>query len=326
MTAPAPEFHFEAAARLPENVLFGTSSWTYPGWKGSVYRSDYRSDREFRAKCLAEYASFPWFRTVGIDASYYRPPTAEQLRRWAEFLPARFPWVSKVWQTLTMARFPKLSRFKERAGEWNPEFLNADLFRERVLPAYETAEAAPHKGPFVLQFTSLPLRDLPVPDFLAELDAFLDRVPSEQRYAVEVRNPEILVPEYFAVLNHHGATHVFNHWTAMPPLIEQMKRSAEAGGLESDFYVARLLTPLELPYAQAVKRYEPYERIRQPLPDMRADAVRLARRAIQRGARAFILVNNRAEGNAPGTIDAIGTAIVESGGAPPAQKETQGTD
>ena len=29
-------FDFDAAAALPENILFGTSSWNYPGWQNGL--------------------------------------------------------------------------------------------------------------------------------------------------------------------------------------------------------------------------------------------------------------------------------------------------
>jgi hypothetical protein len=40
--------------------------------------------------------------------------------------------------------------------------------------------------------------------------------------------------------------------------------------------------------------------------------VRLAKRALERKVKVYILVNNRAEGNAPQTIDAIGRMIAAS--------------
>ena len=97
----------------------------------------------------------------------------------------------------------------------------------------------------------------------------------------------------------------------MPPLSAQMQTAAEHGGLTAPFYVARILTPLRLSYEQAVKQFEPYDSLKEPLPEMRRDVVRLAKRATARKVNAFILVNNRSEGNAPETVDAIGRMIVE---------------
>ena len=65
-----------------------------------------------------------------------------------------------------------------------------------------------------------------------------------------------------------------------------------------------------LPYAEAVARFQPYEGLQSEQPKMRQDVVRLARRAIERDSEAFILVNNRLEGNSPSSIAAIGRMII----------------
>ena len=48
------------------------------------------------------------------------------------------------------------------------------------------------------------------------------------------------------------------------------------------------------------------------LPDLRRDLVRLVSAAQQRRIEAFILANNRAEGNAPGTIRAVARQWLEN--------------
>ncbi|MCP4873733.1 MAG: hypothetical protein GY898_34025 [Proteobacteria bacterium] len=59
-------------------------------------------------------------------------------------------------------------------------------------------------------------------------------------------------------------------------------------------------------------RFAPYDRLQQVQPEMRRDIVRLAKRAIETDSEAYILVNNRVEGNSPSTIDALGTMIVDA--------------
>ena len=71
------------------------------------------------------------------------------------------------------------------------------------------------------------------------------------------------------------------------------------------FTVLRLLTPLKMSYAAAKKRAEPYTKIVEELPQMRREAVRLARQAASEGRHAYVLVNNRAEGKAPLTVQAL---------------------
>jgi hypothetical protein len=62
-------------------------------------------------------------------------------------------------------------------------------------------------------------------------------------------------------------------------------------------------------YADAVKLFEPYDRIRDPQPAVRHDLLRLVAEALRRRIAALVLVNNRLEGNAPGTIRALAAAL-----------------
>ena len=114
-------------ARIPPLVRFGTSTWNYPGWRGLVYHRDY-GPKGAAARMLEEYASFPLFGTVGIDSSFYGPPTEAVLRSYAEHLPPGFPCVSKVWSQLTVHTFTK-AQDQARAGKVNPDFLNAAAVR-----------------------------------------------------------------------------------------------------------------------------------------------------------------------------------------------------
>ena len=52
------------------------------------------------------------------------------------------------------------------------------------------------------------------------------------------------------------------------------------------------------------KRAEPYTEIVEKLPQMRRETVQHVRQAVCEGCRAYVLVNNRAEGNAPLTVQA----------------------
>ncbi len=285
---------------MPE-VLFGTASFAYEGWKGIVYHDRYR-EATFRVECLREYAAYAPFRTVEFDFPFYRPPTEAQLSRYAAVLPHGFPVVSKVWEEITMPRFPELPRHGPRAGQPNPKYLDVRAFREEVLPAYARAFRG-HTGPFLLEFGT---ERQPTPErrseFLRGLDAFLAAAPSEHRFAVEIRTPAYFEPDYFDVLRRRGAAHVFNWWTRTPPLLEQWEA---AQPLPAAFALARILVPPGVAYEDAVARFQPYDRMQAPREDMRRDLVRLVRHITEAGADAFVLVNNRSEGCAPLTIRAL---------------------
>ena len=88
----------------------------------------------------------------------------------------------------------------------------------------------------------------------------------------------------------------------MPSLVEQHKLMES---FTAPFTVLRLLTPLKISYEAAKKRSEPYTKIVGELPEMRRETVDLVRKAVAENRRAYVLVNNRSEGNAPLTVQAL---------------------
>jgi hypothetical protein len=62
---------------------------------------------------------------------------------------------------------------------------------------------------------------------------------------------------------------------------------------------------LKMSYQAAKERAEPYTKIVEELPQMRRETVQLVRQAVSEGRHAYVLVNNRAEGNAPLTVQGL---------------------
>ena len=290
----------QLSSRIPNSIRFGTSTWNYPGWRGLVYHQDY-GPKGAAARMLREYAAFPLFRTVGIDSSYYGPPTEAVLHSYAEHLPVGFPCVSKVWGQLTIHTFTK-AQDPDRAGKVNPDFLNPDIFIEEIYQPYRRHFAS-NTGPFVFEFQTIAKFSGLDPDrFAGRLDEFFSELPRDGEYGVEIRNEEFLTPMYFAVLREHGVAHVFNSWTRMPPIGHQMDLP---NSLTAPFIIARALLRPGRTYDEAVDAFAPYDRIREPNPRLRRDLVRLVETAMATRIPAYLLVNNRAEGSAPLTIAAV---------------------
>jgi uncharacterized protein YecE (DUF72 family) len=284
-------------------IRFGTSTWTYEGWQGQVYHRQYAKSR-FAQECLGEYCQYqynnePLFRTVVNDATFYQPPSANQLQRYLNQIPEDFEMCFKVWEEITIRRYATHARYGARAGQLNPRFLDANVFNELVLTPYREAKFEPHAGAFLFEFQR---HDMSPKEFCARLDGFFGQLPSDFRYAVEIRNAGLIGPEYRQVLEAHGVAHVYNHWSYMPSLAEQHHRMER---FTAPFTVLRLLTPLTLSYEAAKKRAEPYTKIVGELPMMRQDTVELVKKAVAENRRAYVLVNNRSEGNAPLTIQAL---------------------
>ncbi|MGB5192950.1 MAG: DUF72 domain-containing protein [Polyangiales bacterium] len=287
-------------SRLPVKVRFGTSSWTFPGWAGLVYAKRYGNQKTFLRESLGEYAAHPLMRTVGIDRGYYTPVPEEDLAAYARQLPEGFRAAMKVWQQVTMPGYPKHPRYGNDAGKRNPDFLNAALFAESV-HAPVLAAFARHMGPWIVEIAPSPF---PIdPDWFCDrLGAFLRDVPRDFPFAVELRDRKLLTERYARTLRDNGASHVFNYWSRMPGIAEQMRVD---GLLDGAPVVARLLLPPGKRYADLKEAYAPFDRIVAPQPQMRHDVVALVRAALARNAECYVLVNNKAEGSSPLTVQAL---------------------
>ncbi|MFT4243054.1 MAG: DUF72 domain-containing protein, partial [Acidovorax sp.] len=295
------------AAALPARLRLGTSSWTYPGWKGLVWAGDH-SEAQLSKQGLPVYAQHPLLRTVSIDRSFYRPLTASQYERYASQVPADFRFVVKAPSLVTDA----LVRSEDGRGRQpNPAFLNPGLARsEFVEPALQGL--GPKLGALVFQLSPLPLAQLDrLPVLLERLRALLLAQPAlaptapDGVIAIEVRDPEWLTPAFAAVLRESGATYCLGLHARMPPLPDQLPvlRALWPGPLVCRWN----LNPVHGPYGyeDAQKLYAPYDRLHHPDPDNRAALARLINAVTGAGQNACVTISNHAEGCAPLTLRGV---------------------
>ncbi len=304
-----PEQAARLAPRLRElarrGVYFGTSSWKYEGWLGTVYRPHRYdthgkfSDAKFKRECLAEYAET--FPTVCGDFAFYQFPTAEYWAQLFAATPPGFLFGFKVPEEITVARWPGHARYGTRAGRDNEHFLDAAAFGRHFagpLGLYRDRVAT-----LIFEFGTFNRSTFPKPeDFLDRLDPFLGALPEGYRYAIEIRNPEYLGPAYFSLLRNRGVAHVFNAWTRMPGLDEQI---AMPGAFTAGFAVVRALLARGRTFEEAVRLFTPYRAVQVPNPSIREAMKRVVEHALDGDEPAYIFVNNRLEGFAPATIEAV---------------------
>ena len=298
----------KAAALAAKGVYVGTSSWKYEGWLDQLYtpdRYEYRgkvAKTRFERDCLREYAEV--FKTVSVDAAYYTFPSEKYLTGLADQVPDDFRFGFKVTDAVTIKKFPNLARFGQKAGQLNADFLNADLFAKAFLKPCEEIRAM--VGVLMFEFSRFWPSDYEHGrDFVADLDKFFGKLPKGWPYAIEMRNHHWLAPEYFGCLARHEVAHVFNSWDAMPPVSEQM---AMPGSRTSpNLLAARFLLKSGRKYEEAVKTFQPYDKVKEPNPDARAAGKALVADGNAAGPKrkTFIYVNNRLEGNALETIRAM---------------------
>ena len=163
-------------ALAADGIYFGTSSWKYEGWLGSIYDEErYKtrgrhSKKKFEETCLAEYArTFP---TVCGDFAFYQFPTAEYWSRLFNAVPEDFLFGLKVPEDITVAAWPRHDRYGPRAGRENEHFLDANTFGRFFIDRLE-----PHRhkvGPLIFEFGAV--QQIYIPD-LEELRGEARSVP-----------------------------------------------------------------------------------------------------------------------------------------------------
>jgi uncharacterized protein YecE (DUF72 family) len=316
---PLDQFRQRVADLAANGIYVGTSSWKYEGWLGLLYSPEryMRYFKEgppkilkgrFEKTCLAEYAQT--FKTVCLDAGFYQFPSPQMLGGYFSQLPADFRLSIKVTEDITVLRFPNLPRYGIRAGQANSHFLDADLFITSFLGPLQ-----PYRdrvGTIIFEFGHFHPGDWERGrEFVAHLDAFLDKLPKGWDYSVEVRNESLLHPRYFEVLKAHNVAHTLNSWTRMPPIVEQLRI---VGCDTAEHITVRALLRPGRSYEQAVATFQPYREIKEPNIEAREGLLQLLKPERFPGSvRRYIYVNNRLEGSAPLTIAALlGSPIVSS--------------
>jgi uncharacterized protein YecE (DUF72 family) len=288
-----------------QGIYFGTSSWKYEGWLGQIYTPErysvrgHFSQRRFQSECLTEYGET--FPVVCGDFSFYQFPSAEFWSKLFATAPATLRFAFKVPEEITVQAFPRHPRYGGRAGVPNPNFLDAAALKMEFLDRLE-----PYRdriAVLIFEFGAFPRPVFDGPrELLAALEPMLRTLPDTFRYAVEVRNPEFLAAQYFELLHEHNIAHVFSSWTRMPVMSNQILLP---GAFTADFTVARALLKAGRKYEDAVQLFAPYRAIQEPNHEVREALRNLLVRSKQRAEPAFLFVNNRLEGNAPGTIEAV---------------------
>lgn len=295
------------ATALPERIRLGTSSWSFPGWTGLVYapRNGRPATEQVLARHgLAAYARHPLFRTVSLDRTFYAPLAADEFARYAAQVPAGFRFVVKAPAAITdpVVRKPGSGE----AARDNPTFLDAAAAAAAfVRPA--VAGLGVKAGPLVFQFPPLGRRLLAdVPRLAARIAAFVAMLPRGPLYAVETRDPELVTTDFSAALADAGAVPCLAVHARMPPVEAQAAalRRADHGSV-----VVRWNLHAGRDYEGAKADYFPFDRIVEEDRASRAALAEVAGTAAAAGRDVFITINNKAEGSAPRSVEALAAAI-----------------
>lgn len=270
---------------LPRNLLVGTSSWSWPDWKGEFYPPKSRP-QEF----IAEYSKK--LPTVEVDSSFYAAPSISTVENWARCTPRGFLFSAKFPRTIT-----------EEKGMVGCEGETKSFLRVMAVLGDKL-------GPLVLQFPYLAKGVDPVEyqtgeDFRRRLAAYLKGLPREFRFAVEVRNAAWLDEGFAALLAEHRAALVISDYFTMPGLNEVRSR---LDPLTTDFAYVRFLGTRKSMDALIAKKRE--EGKRKEFDQLLVDRAEEMRRSIpelkwltERAGRCLVYFNNHFAGFAPGSVE-----------------------
>ena len=296
----------ELAHNLPPRLYMGTSSWSFPGWERLVYNHAYKQNH-LANQGLQAYAQHPLFRSVGIDRSYYRPLTQTEFAIYAEVVPEDFRFLSKAHEACTVAVFPMHPRYGQQRGKQNPSFLDPEYAIRMVIEPMQ-AGLGQKAGPILFQFSPQDLDYVGGGRHLIQrLQKFLSALPQGPIYAVEVRNASLLTREYTEMLADLGICHCINVYPGMPPpFIQYQQAKAE----QMPALVMRWMLHPGYSYEQAQARYAPFNQIVDEDRQSRRQLAQLCLQAKTNDQPTFLIVNNKAEGSSPLSIELLAKEIL----------------
>ncbi|MDZ4772623.1 MAG: DUF72 domain-containing protein [Planctomycetota bacterium] len=204
---------------------FGTSSWSEKSWNGVFYPRGTKPGDQ-----LTFYATE--FTTVEADNTYYRVPSAPLVRGWHDKTPPEFTLSAKFPRSIVhcgKSERPDGERVLVR------EHVASDT--ERFLDAMR--ELGPKAGPLVMQFPYFNREAFASEaPFLERLAPYLEALPKDFRYGVEVRNKNWLTRAFFDLLRTYRVG-----WVAvdLPYMPHPLDLPRELDTFTADFAYARLI-------------------------------------------------------------------------------------
>ncbi len=312
--------HEQLAKHLPPGLRLGTSSWSFPGWEGLVYPPSEKKGKPLAATALSHdglstYASSPLLQTVGLDRTFYQPIAEREFARYAAQVPSTFRFLVKAHGQLF--RPPGLGRVGEDFTSSAPTrdvYLDSAWMLDAVVgPAVLGLRSEHHKlGVVLMQLPPLPLKErgpagTPA-EFCKQLIAFLQRVRAGAAgvpLALEVRNPTLLRAELREALVALGIAPALVHHPSMPRVAKQAAWWGSALHTAGTPWVCRWMLHHTQNYEGAKGVYEPFDKIVDDDAPTRAEIAHAGVAALRSGQEGLVIVNNKAEGSAPLSVELL---------------------
>jgi uncharacterized protein YecE (DUF72 family) len=313
------EFNNFFFRRLHPNISLGTASDRYAGWIGQIYskgKYDRRitrrpkvmkgktfSEETLPVDSLEEY--FEHFSILEIDYTFYSLLLDEKgrplqnyslLNKYKSFLKENDFLFLKVPRVITARKIHIGPRLAANETYLNPEVFTRQFYR----PAVELL-GSNLRGLLFEQEYQRKDEQVSAPEMASSLDRFFKTIPRDDRYQLELRTEFYLQDPVFEILNKHGVGQVLSHWTWLPPLKKQFKKTGERFFNSGRQALIRLMTPLDMRYEDAYVKAFPFDKLIEGMlqPRMIEDTVGLMHTAIKRNIQLNLIINNRSGGNAP---------------------------
>jgi uncharacterized protein YecE (DUF72 family) len=175
-------------------IHVGTMGWSYNFWKGNFYPEELKPQQ-----FLGYYAR--QFDTVEINSTFYSIPQAQTVEEWKKQTPARFIFSLKFPRAITHVKM-----LKDCHKETQIFLDRAELLGDKL-------------GPLLLQFpAAFSTKQLPL------LKSFLEELPRNNRYAVEIRNKDLLNEPLYSILRENNIAPV---WVESPFLPTTDKKTSD---------------------------------------------------------------------------------------------------
>jgi uncharacterized protein YecE (DUF72 family) len=305
MSYPAEAVELERRMPPAERLRLGCSSWSFPGWAGNVYPANQRwSEQKLAKQGLALYAKHPLLRCVGLDRGYYAPIPPKDLEAYYQATPSTFQFLVKAPErVVSIQTGPRL------APESNPDFLSAErAMVDWIEPCRDNLKEK--LGCLLLQFP--PQKTGPVGGgrgFLTRLHQFLEQLPTEIPLAIELRNPELFGPLYTEILKRLEIQHCLSVHPQAPHLESQIEFVQH----QPHCFVRWMLHPQLGRYETAVSMFEPFNRLVKPDDDTLELLARFCQQRCEDALSTNVIVNNKAEGCSPLTVQRLARRMIELG-------------
>jgi uncharacterized protein YecE (DUF72 family) len=304
---------------LDPDVLMGTASDRYAGWIGQIYAEETYRDRithrthKIGGKSFTETVLpvdsvreyFAHFPVLEIDYTFYQPlldrdgtPTQSfhVLKSYREHMTAGDSLILKVPQMIFAQKIRRGNHYVP-----NESYLNPRIFTHQFYVPASHLLGSHLKGFIFEQEYQRNEERLPTAELAAALDRFFEAIPGDRRYHIELRTETYLDEAIFTVFERFGIGQVLSHWTWLPSLQTQFRKSGGRFFNSGRQAIIRLMTPRGTRYEEAYAQAFPFSQLVEGMLQSRMvdETVALMKEGTRQKVLMHVIINNRAGGNAP---------------------------